>query len=127
MEETAKAPKTTAKKASSETSVQTGGFAVIKTGGKQYRVQTGDTIMIEKMKDEVKKGDTITFAEVLLTDDGAATVIGAPFIKGATVSGEILSVGRNAKVTVIKYKQKSRYFKKNGHRQPHLKVKILSI
>lgn len=115
------ASKKVVKKAAAE------GFAVIKTGGKQYRVAAGDTIMIEKINDEMKKGDTVTFSEVLLTDNGTDTVIGAPFIKGATVSGEIVSVGRNATVTVIKYKQKSRYFKKNGHRQPHLKVKILSI
>ncbi len=115
------ASKKVVKKAAAES------FAVIKTGGKQYRVAVGDTITIEKINDTIKKGDTVTFSEVLLTDNGTDTVIGAPLIKGATVSGEVVSVGRNATVTVIKYKQKSRYMKKNGHRQPHLKVKILSI
>jgi large subunit ribosomal protein L21 len=102
------------------------GFAVIKTGGKQYRVAVGDTITIEKIAD-LKKGDAVTFEEVLLTDSGSATVIGAPFIAGATVTGEVASVGRAPKLTVIKYKQKSRYFKKNGHQQPQLKVIIKSI
>lgn len=103
------------------------GFAVIATGGKQYRVAAGETITIEKLAGELKTGDAVTFDQVLLTDDGAATTIGTPFIAGAKVTGEIASVGRDQKLTVIKYKQKSRYFKKNGHRQPHLKVKILSI
>ena len=103
------------------------GFAVIATGGKQYRVAIGDTVTVEKMAGDLKKGDSVTFDQVLLTDSGSATVIGAPFISGATVTGEVASVGRAQKVTVIKYKQKSRYFKKNGHQQPQLKVKILSI
>ncbi len=102
-------------------------FAVIKTGGKQYRVAVGDSIKIEKIKGDHKKGDTLTFNEVLLTDDGKNTVIGTPFIAGATVKGTIDVVGRAPKVLVIKYKQKSRYMKKNGHRQPYLKVMITSL
>jgi large subunit ribosomal protein L21 len=102
-------------------------FAVIKTGGKQYRVSVGDTITIEKFKDESKKGDTVSFDQVLLKDDGATTLIGTPVISGAVVSGEVVVVGRAPKVTVIKYKQKSRYMKKNGHRQPYIKVKINAI
>jgi large subunit ribosomal protein L21 len=102
-------------------------FAVIKTGGKQYRVAVGDSIKIEKLKGEFKKGDTVTFNEVLLTDDGVNTVIGTPFIAGATVTGTIDVVGRAPKVLVIKYKQKSRYMKKNGHRQPYFKVVINTI
>ncbi len=102
-------------------------FAVIKTGGKQYRVSPGDTVKIEKIKGEFKKGDKITFAEVLLVDNGTDTTIGTPFIEGAKVEGEILVIGRAPKVTVIKYKQKSRYFKKNGHRQPYFKIAITAI
>lgn len=105
----------------------TGSFAVIKTGGKQYKVVEGETITIEKMLGEYKVGDKLTFSEVLLTQSGETTTIGAPFIQSATVLGEIASIGRNQKVIVIKYKQKSRYFKKNGHRQPHFKVKITQI
>lgn len=102
-------------------------FAVIATGGKQYRVVVGQTITIEKMKDEHKKGDAVVFDQVLLTDDGSKTAIGTPTLTGVTVTGEVASVGRAPKVTVIKYKQKSRYFKKNGHRQPYVKVIITAI
>jgi large subunit ribosomal protein L21 len=113
--------KTTTKKASSDA------FAVIKTGGKQYRVSVGESIKIEKLKGEYKKGDKVSFDQVLLTDDGKETTIGAPLIAGAKVEGEITVVGRAPKVIVIKYKQKSRYFKKNGHRQPYFKVAITAI
>ena len=106
-------------------------FAVIATGGKQYKVAVGDTVTIEKLNgadgSDLKKGDAITFDQVLLTDSGTATIIGTPVIAGATVTAEVASVFRAPKVMVIKYKQKSRYMKKNGHRQPLLKVKILSI
>lgn len=102
-------------------------FAVIATGGKQYRVAVGDTITIEKMSDTHKKGDAVVFDTVLLKDDGSTTVIGTPTIEKATVSGEVVLVGRAQKVMVIKYKQKSRYQKKNGHRQPFVKVKITAI
>ncbi len=102
-------------------------FAVIQTGGKQYKVSEGDTITIEKLDGEFKAGDKIAFEEVLLIDDGSKANVGTPFIKGAKVTGEFVEAGRAAKVTVIKYKQKSRYFKKNGHRQPFVKVKINSV
>ncbi len=103
------------------------GFAVIKTGGKQYRVAVGQVITIEKFKDEKAKGDIVSFEEVLLTDNGAETIIGTPMIAGVVVTGEVALVGRGPKVMVIKYKQKSRYMKKNGHRQPFIKVRITAI
>ncbi|MFA6050502.1 MAG: 50S ribosomal protein L21 [Candidatus Paceibacterota bacterium] len=102
-------------------------FAVIATGGKQYKVSVGETVSIEKIKGEFKEGDTITFDKVLLVDDGSNTTIGTPYIGGAAVTGTLSEIGRAAKVTVIKYKQKSRYFKKNGHRQPLFKVKITGL
>src|SRR5579864_2291923 len=102
-------------------------YAVIKTGGKQYRVAAGDTLKIEKLKGDFKKGDQLTFDQVLMTDDGAATVVGTPFIPGAAVKATFEWADRAKKITVIKYKQKSRYFKKNGHRQPYFVVKIDSI
>lgn len=103
-------------------------FAVVKTGGKQYRVVPGDVITIEKMIGEYKEGDKITFDEVLLKDDGSKVTVGAPTVAGAKVSGEITEIGRGAKVIIMRYKQKSRSGNpKNGHRQPHFKVKILSI
>lgn len=102
-------------------------FAVIKTGGKQYRVSVGEIITIEKFKEASTKGDVVSFDEVLLMDNGTDTTIGTPMISGAVVTGEVVLVGRAPKVIVIKYKQKSRYMKKNGHRQPFIKVLINSI
>jgi len=102
-------------------------FAVIQTGGKQYKVSKGSLISIEKMKGEYKKGDKISFDKVLLVDDGKDTTIGTPYIADAKVNAEIVEIGRARKVLVVKYKQKSRYLRRNGHRQPFFKVKIISI
>lgn len=102
-------------------------FAVIKTGGKQYKVSAGDVVTIEKLPGDLKKGDKVVFNEVLLTDNGKETKIGTPFIEGAKVTASFEEAGRAAKIDVIHYKQKSRYFKKNGHRQPFVKVKIESL
>jgi large subunit ribosomal protein L21 len=105
-------------------------YAVIKTGGKQYVVSPGATVTIEKLARgavDTKKGDVIVFDQVLLTDDGKTTNIGAPLVKGATVKGTVMVVGRAKKIDVVKYKAKSRYLKRRGHRQPHVKVKIDAI
>lgn len=102
-------------------------MAVIKTGGKQHIVQKGDVVTIEKLPGDLKKGDAVTFSEVLMTDDGTTLVLGAPFVKGAKVSGTVDSVGRAKKIDVVKYKAKSRYLKRRGHRQPFVKVKIDSL
>ncbi len=109
-------------------------MAVIKTGGKQYVVQKGDSIFIEKLsnispagKVDLKAGDKVVFTEVLLVDNGSDTTIGAPTIKGAEVKGTVEELGKAKKIDVVKYKAKSRYYKRRGHRQPFLKVKIDSI
>ena len=102
-------------------------FAVINTGGKQYKVFKGDVVKIEKIKGDFKAGDKIIFDKVLLVEDGKDTTIGTPYIKQAKVEATLEEVGRNKTIDVIKYKQKSRYFKKNGHRQPWFKVRISSI
>ncbi|HYF28746.1 MAG TPA: 50S ribosomal protein L21 [Candidatus Paceibacterota bacterium] len=102
-------------------------LAVIKTGGKQYVVSPGDLVTIEKLPEEVKKGDAVTFDTVLMTDDGSVTNIGTPVVKGASVTGTVHSVGRAKKIDVVKYKAKSRYLKRRGHRQPYVKVKIEKI
>ena len=103
-------------------------YAVFATGGKQYRVKMGDKVKIEKLSDENKEGDKITFDKVLLIDDGATDVtLGTPFIKGGEVKATLTKIARYKTIDVIKYKQKSRYFKKNGHRQPFFKVQINSI
>jgi len=99
-------------------------FAVIQTGGKQYKVSVGDVLKIEKIKGDLKVGDKLTFDQVLMVDNGKDTTIGTPYIVGAVVTGTLAEIGRDKTIEVIKYKQKSRYFKKNGHRQPHYKVKI---
>lgn len=116
--------------------------AVIKTGGKQYVVSKGDTISIEKLpakaakgsspnakasRGDLKTGDKVVFSEVLLVDNGSDTTIGAPTIKGAEVKGTVTFAGKAKKIEVVKYKPKSRYYKRKGHRQPLLKVKIDSI
>ena len=101
-------------------------IAVIKTGGKQYVVSEGSTITIEKLP-KVAEGDSVTFDSVLLTDDGATTSVGAPSVSGAKVTGKVLKAGKAKKVVVVKYKAKSRYHKKRGHRQSFLKVKIEKV
>lgn len=102
-------------------------FAVIETGGKQYKVAGGNSIKIEKLSGDFKKGDTVTFDKVLLQDDGTNTTLGFPYIANAKVTAEITDVNRYPKVEVVKYKAKSRYFKLRGHRQPYMKVKIAKI
>jgi large subunit ribosomal protein L21 len=105
-----------------------GFYAVIATGGKQYRVKEGDRLKIEKLSDTHKVGDLITFDKVLLVDDGSSeATIGSPFIAGASVNAKLEKISRYKTIDVIKYKQKSRYFKKYGHRQPYFEVKIVSI
>lgn len=102
-------------------------FAVVHTGGKQYMVSVGDTLKIEKLKGEFKAGDKVVFDKVLLVDNGKDTTIGTPYIDGAKVEAIFEKASRAQKVIVIKFKQKSRYFKKNGHRQPYFQVKISAI
>ena len=99
-------------------------FAVIETGGKQYTVSKGDIVLIEKVKGEYKEGDKLVFDKVLLVDNGKDTTIGTPYIKGAKVLGTLRELGRDKKIHVIKFKSKSRYHTKRGHRQPFFKVHI---
>ncbi len=102
-------------------------FAVIKSGGKQYRVSKGDVIRIEKLKDVTEVGQKVVFDQVLLVDNGKDTTIGMPMIDGASVLADVTKIGRADKIMVVKYLQKSRYHKKNGHRQPFVEVKITAI
>jgi large subunit ribosomal protein L21 len=107
-------------------------LAVIKTGGKQYVVAPGTTITVEKLgrrskTQDLKKGDSVTFDEVLMTDTGSKLTLGAPSVSGAKVTGTVASVGRAKKIEVVKYKAKSRYLKRRGHKQPQIKVKIDKI
>ena len=104
-----------------------GEFAVIMTGGKQYQVSAGETITIEKLAGEHKKGDSVTFDKVLLVDNGTDTTIGTPTIAGASVAGEITTIGRAAKVTVLKYKTGGQYKIQRGHRQNYTAVQVSDI
>lgn len=100
-------------------------LAIIKTGGKQYLVSPGDKIKIEKI--EKKEESAITFDEVLLLEKEKKIEIGTPFIKGAKVVGKVLSQGKGKKVLIFKYKPKTRYRVKRGHRQPFTEVEITKI
>jgi len=111
-----------------KTPVKTNGdISIIETGGKQYLVSEGTKIKVEAIKGEHKVGDSVTFDKVLLSQSTDATTVGTPFISGAAVVGEITKISRHPKVTVIKYKAKSRYYKKRGHRQPFFEVQISKI
>lgn len=124
----AKKPTTETKSFSKMTAPKVGEkMAVIKTGGKQYLVQVGDVLSIETISN-LKEGETkITFDQILMIDDGKTTKVGTPTVSGAKVTANILEAYREKKITVIRYRAKSRHFKKNGHRQHKLKVEITDI
>jgi large subunit ribosomal protein L21 len=100
-------------------------YAIIETGGKQYKVAAGDTIFVEKLNADV--GTAYTFDKVLSLIDGEATVFGKPLVDGVTVSATIAAEGKAKKVIVYKYKAKKGFHKKKGHRQPFTRVKIDAI
>lgn len=101
-------------------------YAVIKTGGKQYKVAPDQVVEIESLAGE--EGAKVSFAEVLLLGGGeGGSKIGVPFLSGVTVEGEIVGHGKADKILVIKKKRRQNYRRKNGHRQPFTRVKILSI
>ena len=99
-------------------------YAVIETGGKQYRVQEGDVITIEKLNAEV--GETVTFDKVLVLGEGKDVKVGTPYVDAA-VTGSVVENGKGQKVIIFKYKAKKDYRKKQGHRQPYTMVKIESL
>lgn len=99
-------------------------YAIIATGGKQYKVSEGDIITIEKL--EVEAGDAVTFDQVLAVSNGTLNV-GNPTVSNATVEASVVKNGRGKKIIVYKYKRKSGYHKKNGHRQSYTQVKIEKI
>jgi large subunit ribosomal protein L21 len=100
-------------------------LAVIKTGGKQYKVSPKDKLKIEKL--DIEEGKEVVFDNVLLIENGKDLTIGEPLIKGATVTGKILKQDRADKVMTFKYKSKKRYKVKKGHRQAYTEVEILDI
>ena len=100
-------------------------FAVIETGGKQYKVSEGDVIYVEKL--DVNEGDKVTFDRVLALSSDAGFVAGAPTVEGATVTGTVEKNGKAKKIYVFKYKAKKNEKRKLGHRQPYTKVTINTI
>lgn len=120
-----KAGKPSEKKAAPKKEAKSVGFAVIATGGKQYVVHEGDILNVEKL--EAEEGKKVDFTEVLLLDDGKTTKVGEPTVSGAKVSAELVEHGKGKKISVIRFRSKSRYFKNKGHRQPYSRVKVTKI
>ena len=100
-------------------------YAIIETGGKQYRVTEGQQIRIEKIKAD--NGQQVKFDRVLVLGDGAEAKVGAPYVDGAAVFGDVIETGKGKKVIIFKYKAKKDYRKKQGHRQPYTLVEITGI
>lgn len=100
-------------------------YAIIETGGKQYKVQAGDVLYIEKLN--AAEGESVTFDRVLAVSKDNGLVTGTPVVSGATVTAKVEKHGKGAKVVVYKYKAKKNYRRKQGHRQPYTKVTIENI
>lgn len=99
-------------------------YAIIQTGGKQYKVEAGDEVLVEKLNAEA--GDEVSFDILLMSDEGSVK-IGKPILEGVKAKAKVLDHGKGKKVTVFKYKPKKNYRVKQGHRQPYTRVEILSI
>lgn len=100
-------------------------YAVIETGGKQYRVSEGDVIRVEKL--EAEEGATISFDKVLMLGEGSSVKIGAPYVAGGSVSATVQSQARGKKVTIIKFRRRKHYRRKQGHRQSFTELKITAV
>lgn len=100
-------------------------YAIFKTGGKQYRAKEGDRLAVEKVDAQV--GDVLTFDQVVLVGDGESTKVGAPLVKGATVTAEVLEQFRDKKVVAFKFKKRKGFHKTKGHRRPMTRLSIKSI
>ena len=100
-------------------------FAIFETGGKQYNVQAGDILFVEKLN--VAEGETVTFDKVLALSDDNGFVAGNPVVEGAKVTASVVKNGKNKKIVIFRYKSKKNEKKKQGHRQPYTKIQIASI
>ncbi|NLO83026.1 MAG: 50S ribosomal protein L21 [Clostridiales bacterium] len=100
-------------------------YAVIKTGGKQYRVYEGDILNVEKL--DALEGSTVEFNEVLAISDDNGLRVGTPVLEGAKVEAQVLKHGKDKKIIVFKYKPKKNYRRKQGHRQPYTQIRITKI
>ncbi len=101
-------------------------FAIVETGGKQYRITEGDVFRVEKLAGH-KAGDTVVFDKVLLVDDGEETVVGTPYIEGKTIEVTLIEEGKGKKLHIQKFKSKSRYKRRLGHRQVFSKVQASAL
>ncbi|MCH7624787.1 MAG: 50S ribosomal protein L21 [Chloroflexi bacterium] len=100
-------------------------YAIVNTGGKQYRVQPGDTIRVENLSGD--EGDLVELEDVRMVSDEGEVTLGSPTVAGAKVTAEILGRGKAKKIIVFKYKAKTRYRRKNGHRQQYTELRITDI
>lgn len=100
-------------------------FAVIESGGKQHRVQKGDVLRLEKL--DAEAGASVTFDRVMLVGEGEDVTVGTPLVEGGSVTAEVLGHGRHDKITVIKFKRRKDYDKKQGHRQHYTEIKVTGI
>ena len=100
-------------------------YAVIKTGGKQYRVAQGDVIRVEKLA--AAEGESITLDQVLMINDGSEAKIGSPLVEGGKVVADVEAHGRGDKVTIIKFRRRQKYRRKQGHRQAYTQLRITDI
>jgi large subunit ribosomal protein L21 len=100
-------------------------YAVIQTGGKQYRVAEGETLRVEKLT--ATPGDKLSFSPLLFADDGGNVQVGKPEVSGVKVEAEVINQGKGDKIVVYKYKRRKSYRRKTGHRQPFTALKIVSI
>ena len=100
-------------------------YAVIKTGGKQYRVMQGETLRVEKLEADV--GAAVTFDQVLLVGEGEGITVGTPLVTGASVAATVKAQGRGDKVRIIKFRRRKHHMKQQGHRQYYTEVEITSI
>ncbi len=100
-------------------------YAVINTGGKQYRVSEGTVVRVEKL--DAEAGATVEFDQILLVGEGASVAIGAPYVAGAKVTATIQSHGKGDKVRIVKFRRRKHYLRQKNHRQPYTEIKVTGI
>ena len=100
-------------------------YAVVRTGGKQYRLGVGDSVKVEKLSDEV--GNIVELSQILMVSDGGEVKVGTPLVTGASVKAEIVGHGRNKKIRVFKMKRRKKYRRTQGHRQAFTQLKVTEI
>jgi large subunit ribosomal protein L21 len=100
-------------------------YAVIATGGKQYRVSEGTVLRVEKL--EAEAGSTVEFGQVLVVGEGAQVAVGAPYVTGAKVTATVQAHGKGDKVRIVKFRRRKHYLRQKGHRQPYTEIKVTGI